>query len=122
MDDEYVIIFNDLGEPYSFETPKYISTLEDGQVINFYKSTLYEHRLRLALSELIEANLVNVPDFYHDIEGTERGLERLKLEVISRFGEENLAKIEVQVDLEWEHNKPPGIIEKKKRTKKKKNG
>lgn len=107
-DNELVYVFDDLGDMYKvYNIKEMVTVCEDLELISIYKATVFEHRLTLAMEELVQkgyiesrGNQMYVP------EAGELGIKYLTEEVVSRFGEDNQKKILSEIDLNWERNKP----------------
>ena len=110
MSDEVklILIFDDLGNMYEVENIReMLSVMEDDEILPIYKSTVYEHRLNLAMEELVDkgylepsGNKIYIP------EAGQLGIDYLTEEITNRFGEENQKRILSEIDLTWEKNKP----------------
>ena len=55
MAQELVLIFDDLGNLYEIENiTEMLSVMEDDELLPIYKSTVYEHKLTMAMEELVK--------------------------------------------------------------------
>lgn len=119
MEQELVLIFDDLGDMYEVENiTEMLSVMEDDELLPIYKSTVYEHKLTLAMEELVNKGYLEPIDRPYNPEAGERGIKYLTKEIINRFGEDNNKRILSEIDLLWDKNKP-NIPDKPKKRKKK---
>lgn len=119
MEQELVLIFDDLGDMYEVENiTEMLSVMEDDELLPIYKSTVYEHKLTLAMEELVNKGYLEPIDKPYNPEAGERGIKYLTKEIINRFGEDNNKRILSEIDLLWDKNKPDIPNKPKKRKKK----
>lgn len=120
MAQELVLIFDDLGDMYVVDNiTEMLTVIDDLELLPIYKSTVYEHKLTMAMEELISKGYVEPSDRPYDTDAGERGIKYLTEEIVKRFGEDNNKKILSEIDLVWEKNKPRLPDGPKKRKKKK---
>jgi len=103
-----ICVFDDTGDQYEVYNVKgMLSELLDEDIIIIYKSTKYFNELNKAISELIELKLMTKTDGEdYDVNSVERGLAYFKGELIKRLGNDEMVKIDSEVELDWEENKP----------------
>jgi len=120
MAEKLVLIFDDLGDMYEIENiTEMLTVIEDDELLPIYKSTVYEHKLTMAMEELVDKGYLEPSDRPYDPEAGERGIKYLTTEIVKRFGDDNHKKILSEIDLMWDNNKPE-IPDKPKRKRKKK--
>ena len=107
MAEKLVLIFDDLGDMYEIENiTEMLTVIEDDELLPIYKSTVYEHKLTIAMEELVSKGYLDPTNQPYDPEAGERGIKYLTTEVIKRFGEDNNKRILSEIDLIWDKNKP----------------
>jgi len=118
MEEKLVLVFDDLGDMYEVANiEEMLTVVEDTELISIYKSTNYEHRLIIAMEELVQKGYVTGQgNMVYNQEAGELGIKYLTEEVIKRFGDEAQKKILSEIDLSWNKNKP--VIPEKRKKKK----
>lgn len=117
MAQELILMFDSLGAMWEVDNPtEMLGIMGDEELLPIYKSTVYEHRLCMAIEELISKGYLqdNGTGVYNEPAG-QRGIDLLETEVIERHGVDNQKKIISEIDLRWEANKPDIPTRKKKK-------
>jgi hypothetical protein len=105
---ELVYVFDDLGDMYKvYNIQEMVTVCEDTELISIYKATVFEHRLTLAMEELVQKGYIESRgNQMYSPEAGELGIKYLTEEITSRFGEDNQKKILSEIDMNWDKNKP----------------
>ena len=117
MEEKLVLVFDDLGDMYEVANiDEMLTVVEDLELISIYKASNYEHRLIIAMEELVEKGYVTGKgNLVYNREAGELGITHLTEEVKKRFGDEAQVKILSEIDLSWDKNKPVIPTKRKKK-------
>lgn len=116
MAQELILMFDALGAMWDVDNPtEMLGIMGNEELLPIYKATVYEHRLCVAIEELISKGYLedNGTGVYNEAAG-QRGIDLLESEVTERFGVDIQKRIISEIDLRWEANKPEIPNRKKK--------